>query len=266
MDSDLGCESGVGRECPSGLVCVGDRCVATCTSGAQCPTDGECRPVPGSSISFCDDPRLVDADVGPGDGGADAAIPYDASTDSAQTMDADTPSDADAPSDASSSVEDASHSIQVVVFDAGTSSGALGGRTGADALCRAHAPAAYANVHALLSVSATDDIATMPVHYGLPDAVPFVSATGDPIATSLSDLLDGGIGTTLAAAHVYLDPQPWWSGSTSSGQLSGANCLGFSDSHMGNGEQGANDRVDAKWIADTTSRCNVASHVLCLGW
>jgi alpha-tubulin suppressor-like RCC1 family protein len=83
LDRDLGCETGTGRECAMGLTCVGDRCVRTCESAADCPADGECRPVPGSTSSFCFDPRLPEMDAGPAidDAGIDAAQSIEAGSD-----------------------------------------------------------------------------------------------------------------------------------------------------------------------------------------
>jgi alpha-tubulin suppressor-like RCC1 family protein len=83
LDVDLGCETGTGRECASGLTCVGDRCVRTCDVAADCPSDGECRAVPGTTYSFCFDPRLPEVDAGPVD-----AAPSDAGSDAFQPADA----------------------------------------------------------------------------------------------------------------------------------------------------------------------------------
>lgn len=95
LDVDLGCETGTGRECATGLTCLGDRCVQTCDGPADCPADGECRPVPGSMVSFCFDPRLPQLDAGPiedsgidaatVDGGTDAQQPEDAGADAQDT-------------------------------------------------------------------------------------------------------------------------------------------------------------------------------------
>jgi alpha-tubulin suppressor-like RCC1 family protein len=74
---DLGCETGVGRVCPSGLACVGDRCEQTCTSPSDCPSDGVCLPLRDGGPMFCFDPRVA-GDAGssdaPMDAGASCAI------------------------------------------------------------------------------------------------------------------------------------------------------------------------------------------------
>lgn len=66
VDADLGCESGVGRECPTGLVCVSDRCLRACSTASDCPSDGQCLLL-GDDTRFCFDGRsdagLPDASV-----------------------------------------------------------------------------------------------------------------------------------------------------------------------------------------------------------
>src|SRR6476659_8027232 len=52
LDRDERCESG-GHTCASGLMCLGDRCVNTCTSMADCPPDAICQPAVGTGVSFC---------------------------------------------------------------------------------------------------------------------------------------------------------------------------------------------------------------------
>lgn len=70
--SDDRCESG-GSTCPTGLTCLGGRCVNTCTSAADCPSDGECREAAGTGISFCFAPDREDAGPLASDAGPDAA-------------------------------------------------------------------------------------------------------------------------------------------------------------------------------------------------
>lgn len=76
---DLGCETGIGRACAEGLVCVGDRCERRCTSAAECPSDGQCLPASSGGVSFCFDPR----------GEPDAGVPPDAAVDAGDASAAD---------------------------------------------------------------------------------------------------------------------------------------------------------------------------------
>lgn len=82
LDTDLGCQTGIGRQCASGLVCVADRCERPCTGARECPTDAQCLPI-GDGARFCFDGRVSpDAglpDVGPGD--AWTPPPVDAGSD-----------------------------------------------------------------------------------------------------------------------------------------------------------------------------------------
>jgi alpha-tubulin suppressor-like RCC1 family protein len=67
VEVDRRCGSG-GTECPTPLSCAFDRCVNTCTTAADCPSDGECREAPGVGRSFCFAPDREDGGV-PLDGG-----------------------------------------------------------------------------------------------------------------------------------------------------------------------------------------------------
>lgn len=89
LATDLGCETGVGRECASGLVCVADRCAQICDAGRRCATGSSCTPS-GAGVSFC------------APSGTDAAVPLDApATGDTGASDAGTP---DAAPDASVAV------------------------------------------------------------------------------------------------------------------------------------------------------------------
>jgi hypothetical protein len=52
LDVDLGCMTGVGRSCPTGLVCVGDRCLQRCSASMGCATGSVCTPID-TATSFC---------------------------------------------------------------------------------------------------------------------------------------------------------------------------------------------------------------------
>jgi hypothetical protein len=68
LEVDLGCESGVGRTCASGLVCVADRCAQACDATLGCATGSICTPT-GAGVSFC------------APASADAAVPVDVGVD-----------------------------------------------------------------------------------------------------------------------------------------------------------------------------------------
>ncbi|MFO0683523.1 MAG: hypothetical protein U0234_15810 [Sandaracinus sp.] len=79
LDVDLGCETGVGRTCPAGLVCANDRCINECGSSADCPADGECHFSTAIGLRVCVDPGRVDP-VGP-DAGTRPTSPCGVTTD-----------------------------------------------------------------------------------------------------------------------------------------------------------------------------------------
>ncbi len=75
LEIDLGCESGVGRACPAGLVCVADRCEQSCGGASVCPVDAECRAASAGGAMFCFDTRTPsDAGLPPSDAGTPCAI------------------------------------------------------------------------------------------------------------------------------------------------------------------------------------------------
>ena len=56
----------------------------------------------------------------------------------------------------------------LILFNAGTRDGNMGGRSGADGLCNSAKPSGVRNLHAFLSVSDADPIADLPVNYIIP--------------------------------------------------------------------------------------------------
>jgi hypothetical protein len=76
VEVDLGCESGVGRTCAEGLLCVADRCTQSCGSSLACAEGSVCTDA-GGGVSFCAPGSEVDA--GTSDA-SDASDALDAST------------------------------------------------------------------------------------------------------------------------------------------------------------------------------------------
>ena len=112
----------------------------------------------------------------------------------------------------------------IYIFSAGLHDGALGGRSGADALAAAALPEELAGreAHALISVSASDCIANMPGTYGFSADLPVMGVNGVQIAENWADLLDDTIDHTLAEAIPELaggSTNYWWSGSLRDGQV-----------------------------------------------
>jgi hypothetical protein len=175
----------------------------------------------------------------------------------------------------------------VYLFDGNSPGGALGGRSGADALCAASAAALadggtpLANVHAFLSVSDTDEIRDMPANYGLPTTRPVGSLTGHVLASDWSALLGGSIQQSLGGAGVFVGTF-WYSGSNADGSVAtvtidaGADaggvhpytCGGWTQpSSFLDGEYGVSGTTTSAWIATSQATCGFSSyHLLCAGW
>lgn len=246
------------RVCPAPLTCVADECRTGCADALECIAR-QC--VAGS----CVEPPN---DGAPRDGGADAIVQSDAAPPAdASIVDVGGASDASA-SDAGL---DAGAPTRIFVLAGGASDGALGGRSGADARCAAAAalaPGSWTHVHALVAISASDDIASMPANFGMPPSVPFVGPAGTPvIAMNLADLLDGSIDVALADAGLSLVPSGrWFSGSDVGGHVhAGGNCDGFTLT-SGRGAHGLASRTDGGWIEESTGGCGLVHETLCVAW
>ncbi|KIY92266.1 hypothetical protein MNEG_15697, partial [Monoraphidium neglectum] len=92
--------------------------------------------------------------------------------------------------------------------------GNLGGRSGADALCRAslHRPAGLVQVRAFLSTSSSDQIANFPTLYRLPGGLAIESPGGAVLASNFTSLLDGSMSQSLTAAGILSPRDGFWSG------------------------------------------------------
>ena len=158
----------------------------------------------------------------------------------------------------------------IVMYNAGTRDGNLGGRAGADTLCQgsANRPAGYANARAFISVAANDAIADMPGNYGVPTVGAIAGPTGTLIANSWADLLDGSISASLNAAGISSGATRWWSGSNADGSLQLANCLNWTTNAGGQlGSAGNPGNTDNDWISDGSWACSVATRdLICIAY
>lgn len=161
---------------------------------------------------------------------------------------------------------------QLVLFDGGSVSGAIGGRAGADAMCAA-AVSGYpgvptANTVALLTVDAGDEIRDLPWIYGVPTERTVVGPSGSVVANDWADLLDGSIEQSLGSAGVLTTGSFWYSGSTAFGTLAPTTCTGWTHgSALLDGRYGYYLDTDSGWIARSDATCgSQLYHVLCLAW
>lgn len=157
----------------------------------------------------------------------------------------------------------------VMIYNAGVSTGNLGGRAGADSLCEAGRPNGlhHRYIRAFLSVNATDEVRDMPENYGLPTTRPFVSNSNIVLAQNFSDMLDGTVEISYNDAGVVPNATRSWTGSFTDGSLGGQDCGGFTVGVSG----GSNDNFGINGITDQTSNhlnsggiaCNNLLYVIC---
>ncbi len=166
----------------------------------------------------------------------------------------------------------ASGSGTIYMVSAGQNKGDLGGRFGADLICRSYITVNYpslpvSHMRAFISINAVDQIANFPVNFGVPAGVAIKGPTDTVIADNWADLMDYSIQNNLNDA--VPDMTHWWSGSDVDGNwMSNAtSCNGFTDDgNTNNGEVGDHTATDSAWIDYGTGGCNSNQTLLCIGW
>jgi hypothetical protein len=162
---------------------------------------------------------------------------------------------------------------RLVIFDAGGTPNAIGGRSGADVLCGQAAQSmtgipVSATTRALISVDASDQISNFPTRYRVPTDRPITGPNWEVIADDWADLLDGTIDQSLLSAGAQATDTYWYSGSVSNGSAVSTTCSGWTDdgTHF-DGRYGDSQWTDSRWIDRGDATCGVAAyHVLCLAW
>ncbi|MEM9692651.1 MAG: hypothetical protein AAGA56_08910, partial [Myxococcota bacterium] len=170
----------------------------------------------------------------------------------------------------------------VTLFATGVSNGSLGGRSGADQRCSDAKPATLdaTEVHALISVSAADEIRDLPsTQTTLPQDLRIVGPTGLTVADNWADLVDGDIDQSLGAAGVVSGVAiRWWSGSDLLGQVATngngreSTCSGwtsavFDASQNTTGRNASLEAADGGWITSGLDRaCSERYPVVCIAW
>jgi len=177
-------------------------------------------------------PTVLD---GKPDTGADAALPIDAAK--SDTCDAAAPVDAAKPD---LLVSDSMKPLggTIVYVSTASHNGKFGGRSGLDSFCKSKMPGGLkcANVHALISVSASDEIRDMPTGHGYATAKPMYWYNGatkqySKFADSWGDMLDGTIAKSRLAG-TGIDALVWTGSDNNGGFHSSSrfHCLGWTSS------------------------------------
>lgn len=150
--------------------------------------------------------------------------------------------------------------------------GNLGGRNGADQLCRDEGRFIYhslglTTVKAFISVSDIDDIRSLVTPEWWYYPVYGIHPVNGPtlISETWAALWDGSIDlnlqTTLGIGG------SWWSGSNADGTVNPAGvCSEWDVYDSSAGQTGSDVGTDATWISSTTSACNMFNTVLCLAY
>ena len=131
---------------------------------------------------------------------------------------------------------DAAKSGTVLYITTSNHNGSFGGRAGLDSYCENYSTCGSQNVHAFISVNASDEMSDLPTNYGYESNRPiYWFNSGDKklvkLASSWADMLDGSIEVSMVdgtGRDVVV-----WTGSNASGRLLNDirySCSGWTDS------------------------------------
>ncbi len=160
----------------------------------------------------------------------------------------------------------------VFIFSAGEYNGNLGGRLGADSICRLALDAQYfqsgqlAHVKAFISVSEYDLIRnTLPLEYQyLPVYGLTVNGPTVQISANWPGLWDSSVDSTLESALGLANY--WWSGSFEDGSFySSQGCDGWMSTSV-NGMTGQYTTIDSTWINFSNWTCANSYNLLCVAY
>jgi hypothetical protein len=160
-------------------------------------------------------------------------------------------------------------SSKIYIYNGGLQTGNLNGRTGADAICDQTRPTDLAGfeVHAFISVDATDEIRDMPTQYGVPTDLKIVSFSSDEsLGNTWSDLLDGTLAHSLEDAGVLNAGETFWSGSDVHGVIAGVSCNSW-QSNLGTvfGAAGSGTSPTT-WAYTISADCSAVRNILCIAY
>jgi hypothetical protein len=170
----------------------------------------------------------------------------------------------------------------VIIYNAGTHNGNLGGRTGADAICAASTNrpiTGFTNYHALMSFSASDDIADFASTFttfkqNTPICSNSTSATTTTIAANWTDLITGAQRDLFTLSAAMPTNALWWSGTYGTdppGMNYGnyeTSCDGFtSTSSTGVVKSMGPSGDTSDWLRNNTlSSCSNFYYIMCIAW
>ena len=149
--------------------------------------------------------------------------------------------------------------------------GSIGGRSGADTLCKnaTNKPSdeIVSTVHAFISVSASDSIASMPSTYSFSSLAVIYNTDGsEKMAENWADLLDGSILEKISTLGIVPYSRYWWSGSNADGSNADT-CSGWTSNLSSvNGQAGYSENSDSNYINKSSESCDTEYELLCIGY
>ncbi len=153
----------------------------------------------------------------------------------------------------------------ITMYNAGTTNGDIGGRTGADALCAGSRPTGYTKSNAFISVDTTDPISNMAINYSIPTNVEIKSTSDILIANNWSDLVAGTHTNTLySAGALPSSSDHWWAGGRTG---SGGNCVLWTDPTTGaSGGLVKSIETGAGWLDGFATSCSADLYLMCVAY
>ncbi|MCG7947188.1 MAG: DUF1554 domain-containing protein [Candidatus Thiodiazotropha taylori] len=152
-----------------------------------------------------------------------------------------------------------------------TTDGGLGGRAGADTLCATDATnPSLANVRALISIDATDEIQDMPANYGVPTGEVIYQVDGTTqVATDWAHLLSDKNTTNLTniIEAAWAGVGGIWTFSNFDGSLDPNNCSNGGSSGAGVvGMSGLANTIDNNVFIAGNTTCSLLQVLYCVSW
>ena len=157
----------------------------------------------------------------------------------------------------------------LTLYEGIITTGNIGPRSSADALCAANLPAGFSKYRAFIGYSTADSIANMVSNYGMPTNLPIQSVTNVVLANDWTDLMDGSISVSLSSANVT--NEFWWSGAQDGNGnfITGTtpSCFDWTSSSGSDaGRWGNMLQTNSTWLSATNAGCGDPLAVLCIAY
>jgi hypothetical protein len=149
----------------------------------------------------------------------------------------------------------------------------LSGRSGADLRCKSdiNAPTDRSNFRAFISVSTTDDIASMPTNYNFSSTLPIVTTDETEVGTNWADLLDGSNTVSLEDLGIFMHGKSfnyYWHGSNTDGTESTDNtALGWTSAYNSAiAGIGYDPILESSYTSTSPEIEEILAHLICIAY